>query len=144
MFMKSGKCYPLPFSLQLYCPVFYLLECVMHSKVSHSNKQPDMFQLLIRAKQYRDDDSRLISPFELIAVEHPAVWRKWTTCWMTSQTSPLQQEKQNHELRTRHATIIKSLSEFLQFHGHDSCIKFEVTVYTHRHQCHFFPALHYN
>lgn len=47
----------------------------MYSKVSHFNKQPDMFQLLIRAKQYRDDDSRLISPFQLIAVQHPAVWR---------------------------------------------------------------------
>lgn len=43
-----------------------------------------MFQLLIRDKQYWEDDSRLILLPELIAVEHSVVWTKWTTCWMTS------------------------------------------------------------
>lgn len=97
-----------------------------------------MFQLLIRAKQYRNDDSRLISPSELIAVEHSAIWRKWTTLLNDISNLLLQNETWNHGFRTRHVTIIKILSQYPQFHGHDSCIKSKVTVYTHWHQCHFF------
>lgn len=54
--------------LQLCCTVFYLVECLnVQQSITFHGKQPDMFQLLIMAKQYRDDDSRLISPSELIA-----------------------------------------------------------------------------
>lgn len=66
-----------------------LVACLMYGKVSHSMaKQQDMFQLLIRAKQYRDGDSRLISPSELIAVPRSAMQRKWTTFGMTFGNLP--------------------------------------------------------
>lgn len=60
----------------------------MYSKVSNSIANNQIFSSYsLDAKQYWNDDSRLISLSELIAVEHSAIWRKWATCKMTSQTS---------------------------------------------------------
>lgn len=135
MIAKSGKCYPhFPPSLTYR---MHLLESLIHRGSTLHAKKSDVFQSLIRAQHYRDDDLILIiSPCKLIAVKHLALWRARMTFWMTSWTLRLPNETWICEFM-RHAVIIKVLNQFYQFHGRESCIKFKVTVCTHRQLCHF-------
>lgn len=143
MFMKSGKCNPPPFSSpppQIYSVLSRRVPNVQQS-ITCQGKKADMFQLLIRAEQCRDDDSRLKSPSQLIAEECSASLEEVDDALNGIWNLISQIETWNQTLKTRNkrVTIIRIPSEFLQFHGGEFCIKFKVTVYTHGHQCHFFP-----
>ena len=96
----------------------------VRQSIAFQVKQPRVFQFLIRAKQYRDDDSKLISPSKPIAVEYQlSEGNERGTFWMTYRNLTLPNMTYNHEPGRRHVTIIKILIAFLQFH---SCNSYKV------------------
>lgn len=137
MFMKSGKCI-FPSLVPSIFTVFYLLECLIYRKVSHcmaNNQICSSYSLVLNNTGMMTRDSNITLQTNCTGAF--GCLEEMDDILKDIPNLPLQ--TWNREFRKRHVTIIKILSQLLQFHGHESCIKFKVTACTRWHQCHFFP-----